>query len=49
MEVVSPENPAHDYQTKRTEYAQAGIAEYWIVLAGFEVSAAEIFAAASLS
>jgi Uma2 family endonuclease len=78
MEVISPENPTHDYQTKRTEYAQAGIPEYWIIdpqqnlvtvfvlrgkdyqvqqvctpgmqvasvlLAGFELSVADIFAA----
>ncbi len=31
MEVVSPDNPNRDYKTKRTEYAQAGIPEYWIV------------------
>lgn len=31
MEVVSPDNPERDYVTKRREYAQAGIAEYWIV------------------
>jgi Uma2 family endonuclease len=79
MEVISPENPTHDYQTKRTEYAQAGIPEYWIIdpqqnlvtvlvlrgkdyqvhqagtpgmqvasvlLDGFELSVADIFAAA---
>ena len=31
IEVVSPSNPGHDLATKRKEYAQAGIAEYWIV------------------
>jgi Uma2 family endonuclease len=31
IEVVSPSNPGHDLETKRKEYAQAGIAEYWIV------------------
>ncbi len=31
MEVVSRENRAHDWETKRREYAQAGIPEYWIV------------------
>jgi Uma2 family endonuclease len=29
--VVSPSNPDHDLETKRTEYARAGIPEYWIV------------------
>jgi Uma2 family endonuclease len=31
MEVVSPSKPEHDRETKRVEYAQAGISEYWIV------------------
>ncbi len=31
MEVVSPDDPDRDWITKRREYAQAGIAEYWIV------------------
>jgi len=33
MEIVreGPENRRRDIETKRTEYAQAGIAEYWIV------------------
>ena len=31
MEVVSDDNRRHDLQTKRLEYAKAGIAEYWIV------------------
>jgi Uma2 family endonuclease len=31
MEVVSPDDPDRDYKKKRKEYAQVGIAEYWIV------------------
>lgn len=31
MEVVSEDNRAHDLVTKRSEYAVAGIPEYWIV------------------
>jgi Uma2 family endonuclease len=31
IEVVSPRNIKRDTRTKRTEYAQAGIPEYWIV------------------
>lgn len=31
MEVVSPDDPLRDLETKRREYAQAGIAEYWVV------------------
>lgn len=31
MEVVSPDDPDRDWETKRREYAQAGIPEYWIV------------------
>jgi len=31
IEVVSPSNPDHDLETKRAEYALAGIPEYWIV------------------
>ncbi len=31
VEVVSPSKPDHDLVTKRQEYAQAGIPEYWIV------------------
>lgn len=31
VEVVSPGNPDRDYVQKRREYAEAGIAEYWIV------------------
>lgn len=31
MEVVSPDDPKRDYVAKRTEYAKAGIREYWIV------------------
>jgi len=31
VEVVSPDNPDRDLVTKRRDYAQAGIPEYWIV------------------
>lgn len=31
MEVVSPDDPKRDRDTKRREYAQAGIPEYWLV------------------
>ena len=31
MEIVSPDDPERDKVTKRREYAQAGIPEYWIV------------------
>jgi len=31
MEVVSEHNRPHDIETKRLEYAEAGIPEYWIV------------------
>ena len=31
IEVISPDDPSRDLETKRREYAQAGIAEYWIV------------------
>lgn len=31
MEVVSPDDPKRDTQTKRLEYAEAAIREYWIV------------------
>ena len=31
MEVVSPDDPLRDAETKRREYAQAGIPEYWLV------------------
>lgn len=31
VEVVSENNSAHDRETKRTEYAQAAIPEYWVV------------------
>jgi Uma2 family endonuclease len=31
MEVVSPDDPQRDRVTKRREYAQAGIPEYWLV------------------
>lgn len=30
VEVVSPNDPRHDWVTKRAEYAAAGIPEYWI-------------------
>ncbi|MDE0464860.1 MAG: Uma2 family endonuclease [Caldilineaceae bacterium] len=31
MEIVNPDDPDRDKVTKRREYAQAGIPEYWIV------------------
>ena len=31
VEITSPSNSDHDLVTKRTEYARAGIPEYWIV------------------
>lgn len=31
VEVVSPESVNRDYRFKRSEYAAAGIAEYWII------------------
>lgn len=31
MEVISPDHRRHDVETKRREYAQAGIPEYWII------------------
>ncbi|MCA9965468.1 MAG: Uma2 family endonuclease [Anaerolineales bacterium] len=31
IEVISPDDPNRDLEIKRHEYAQAGIAEYWIV------------------
>jgi Uma2 family endonuclease len=31
MEVVSPDDPQRDLVTKREEFAEAGITEYWIV------------------
>jgi len=31
IEVVSDQNRPHDIKTKRTEYAKAGIPEYWII------------------
>ena len=31
LEVVSPDNPERDTVTKRADYAEAGIPEYWIV------------------
>lgn len=31
IEIVSPESVERDYETKREQYRQAGVAEYWIV------------------
>lgn len=31
MEVVSPDDPSRDYEKKRQDYADGGIAEYWII------------------
>jgi Uma2 family endonuclease len=31
MEVISPDDPSRDMVTKKEEYAQAGIPEYWLV------------------
>lgn len=31
VEIVSPDDPDRDYVTKRSDYAVAGIPEYWIV------------------
>ncbi len=31
VEIVSPDNPSRDTVTKRVDYAEAGIPEYWIV------------------
>lgn len=31
MEATSPDDPRRDTETKRREYAQAGIPEYWII------------------
>ena len=31
MEIVNPDDPSRDLEVKRREYAQAGIAEYWII------------------
>ena len=31
MEIISPDDPARDLETKRREYAVAGIREYWLV------------------
>ena len=31
MEIVRPDNPGRDLVTKRNDYAEAGIPEYWIV------------------
>jgi Uma2 family endonuclease len=31
VEVISPDDPSRDIVTKKEEYAQAGIPEYWLV------------------
>lgn len=31
IEIVSPDNPTRDTETKRADYAEAGVSEYWIV------------------
>jgi Uma2 family endonuclease len=31
IEIVSPESVERDYEDKRTQYQQAGVAEYWII------------------
>jgi hypothetical protein len=31
MEVMSPDDPERDKDTKREEYARAGIPEYWLI------------------
>ncbi len=31
IEVVSPDDPARDYEKKRIDYAEANVPEYWIV------------------
>ncbi len=31
VEIVSPDNPERDMVTKRADYAEAGILEYWII------------------
>jgi Uma2 family endonuclease len=31
VEIVSPESAARDWETKRAEYAAAGIPEYWVL------------------
>ena len=31
MEVVSADDPARDYEKKRTDYAKAAVPEYWII------------------
>ncbi|VAW32655.1 hypothetical protein MNBD_CHLOROFLEXI01-1933 [hydrothermal vent metagenome] len=31
MEVISPDDPGRDLETKRREYAQANIPEYWVI------------------
>ena len=36
VEIVSPDNPERDFVSKRDDYAEAAIAEYWIVDPGTE-------------
>ncbi len=31
LEIASPDDPSRDYVVKRTDYAEAGIPEYWII------------------
>ena len=31
LEIISPDDPSRDLETKRCEYAQASIPEYWII------------------
>src|SRR5690242_17255075 len=31
VEIVSPDNPERDTREKRSDYADAGVSEYWIV------------------
>ena len=31
IEIISASNAAHDWKTKRTDYAAAGIPEYWVI------------------
>jgi Uma2 family endonuclease len=31
VEIVSPDDPERDTKVKRADYAEAGVAEYWIV------------------
>ena len=36
VEIVSPDNPERDFVSKRDDYAEAGVPEYWIVDPGTE-------------